>query len=192
MQNNLVTTIKAYYKLSPDELSNYVRKSDLSTELENYVKEAPTDGFTYGRRDKQWVELEASAVRNIRLRWGTSRNAVLNNDSIVSLENRKDLDTQYYKEGDDVFTYMPTVSVPEDSYVWLCCSRKIVGVKCEIGEGYLGPWDYKLVPGADTPDSSTVIGADGLPYYCYRTDSMLSAGHTWKLFVEIKVHKESD
>ena len=188
MHSNLNTTIKAYFKLSPSELDNYVRKTDLESELGEYVKEAPTDGFTYGRRDKQWVELEASAVRNLRLRWGTADKEVLNGDDIVSLEKRADM----YQEGKDTYVKILTIPVVQDSYIWLCCSRKIVGVECELSEGYMGPWDYQLIKGKDTPDSNTVLGADGVPYYCYRTTDKLSAGHTWTILVTMNAHRESD
>lgn len=183
MQNNLRTTISAYVKLSPSELDKYVKRADLDTELADYVKEAPADGFTYGRKDKQWVELEASAVRNIRIRWGTSKKPVLDGEDIVGeLISRDDI----YQEGADVYTKTMTINVAEDSYVWFCCSRRILAIYCELSEGYMGPWDYQLIP------DGTVMGTDGVAYYCYRTESMLSAGHSWKTLVKIKAHRDSD
>lgn len=201
MRNNLHTTIKAYTKISPSLFENYVKTEDLNKQLADYVKEAPTDGFTYGRRNKEWVELEASAVRNVRLRWGTSKKekfisygeeGYLPEDDVTLLPYRTDI----YKEGQKVYTKILTIPVAEDSYVWVCCSHKILRIQCELN-GELdgkpgGPsaiaevWDYSMIP------DTTVTGSDGVPYYCYRTNDMLGAGHTWILVLEINAHKESD
>lgn len=200
MQNNLSTTIKAYFKLSPSELDNYVKKVDLDTELKDYVKEAPTDGFTYGRRDKQWVELEASAVRNTRLRWGTSIKEIFKSYGVPDYEPEDDVTTlpfraDLYQSGKDTYIKVLNISVPVDSYVWVCCSHKVINIQCQYsggidgnsgGESIAGIWDYQLIP------DKTVTGSDGVPYYCYRTSDMLSAGNNWTLIVEVNAHKESD
>ncbi len=184
MQNNLHTTIKAYVKLSPSVLSNYVESEDLKKQLQDYVKEAPTDGFTYGRRNKEWVELEATAVRNVRLRWGTSIKEIFTSgsDDITNLEFRQDI----YKEGQDKYVLRKSLPVTSNSYGWICCSHKILSIQCKLGEGYMGPWDSELTP------KETVMGADGVPYYCYRTVDKLGSGHSWELLIEIDAHKESD
>ena len=189
MQNNLHTTIKAYVKLSPSVLSNYVETEDLKKQLQDYVKEAPTDGFTYGRRNKEWVELEATAVRNVRLRWGTSLKETFalvegqtGSDDITNLEFRQDI----YKEGQDKYIIRKSLPITSRGYGWVCCSHKILSIQCDLGGGYMGPWDYEPIP------EETVTGADGIPYYCYRTVDILSAGYSWELLIEINAHKESD
>ena len=80
-ENNLKATIKAYQKISPSILNNYVTKNDLSEELSNYVTEAPVDSNVYARKDKAWVEIDARfADNNAYLIYGSNTSAILTSE----------------------------------------------------------------------------------------------------------------
>ena len=55
--SDLKMTLKAYQKVSPSILSDYVTKTELNTQLEDYVTEAPNDNKEYARKNKGWVEI---------------------------------------------------------------------------------------------------------------------------------------
>ena len=181
MENRLRTTISAYMKVSSAELNNYVRRDSLDTELKDYVKEAPDDGFTYARRNKHWIELEDSVVRNLRLICGASTKEQLDGTEIVNLGPAQDV----YQEGKDTYTMI--VSIPalkEDSYVWVCCSREVVSIGCQVPGSHAIPWIYSQVP------ATTVRGDDGAYYYCYRTNEQLQKDASWYLIITMKAHKD--
>lgn len=85
-ENNLKATIKAYQKISPSILGNYVTKDNLSEELSNYVTEAPVDSNVYARKDKAWVEIDTRfADNNTYLIYGYNKSDIMTYELMQNL-----------------------------------------------------------------------------------------------------------
>ena len=87
--SKLKTTLRAYKKVSPSILEDYVKKEDLETTLENYVTEAPTDGKIYGRKDKAWIALkEAAALSENMVFYGSNNQLQIDTEEeVFNLDN---------------------------------------------------------------------------------------------------------
>lgn len=145
MQFNLNTTIKAYQKLSPSLLVNY-------------VQEAPTDGKVYGRKDRQWVKLYPD---NIMVLYGTTKYSTISLDMMESFKVVNNLD---YK--DQTFNLkLETLDDGscEGEYIWFCASVPISSIiQTNVGL----PIDYEKQEDTLQLDDNTLI-------YCYRTSTPL-------------------
>lgn len=49
--------LKAYQKVTPSILEDYVTQEQLNTKLEDYVTEAPVDDKLYARKNKTWADI---------------------------------------------------------------------------------------------------------------------------------------
>lgn len=169
---NLKTTLKAYPKLSPSILNDYVTKDSLDTTLEdyttkeflgttldNYVEEAPVDNKPYARKDESWVPIKDEALFVAKtIFYGSNKELQLDNEAeILELQNKI---TLVAEEKSYVINYNQT----EEGYLWIVCTDPISSITL----GTMGVM-------ADYEQQIAVIESDNsdAKYYCYRIRDML-------------------
>lgn len=167
---NLKTTLKAYPKLSPSILNDYVTKDSLDTTLEdyttkeflgttldNYVEEAPVDNKPYARKDESWVPIKDEALSVAKtIFYGSNKELQLDNESeILELQNKI---TLVAEEKSYVINYNQT----EEGYLWIVCTDPISSIA--LG-GVMADYEQQIA----------VIGSNNsnAKYYCYRIRDML-------------------
>lgn len=104
MQMNLNTTLKAYPKISPSI-------------LKDYVTEAPADGKTYGRKNKQWVPIMDNTIL---VYFGASTEEIMTSDILENL-SKKALPTDTNSTG-------VIIANNEPSYLWLCSTFPVESI----------------------------------------------------------------
>ena len=185
MYFNLKTSLKAYPKISPSILENYVTKdelsqkdyvnhTDLNTILADFVRdvEVENDGIIYGRQKGKWVPVVAiKEQENGIICWGMNTSQTLTADGLMALNRQiaiKDVN-EYLVE------YIPTVN----SYYWFASTIPIRGVIANNGLEYLQP----IIE--STPITIEYNGSP-LLFYCYRTPKLVALpGVTYKFKINL-------
>ena len=185
---NLRTTLKAYPKMSPSILSNYVTKdelqeknyvthSELNETLKDFVKEVvnPEPMAIYGRQNGEWISiLSLPEVIDSVLCYGTVSDSILNAEELLTL-NRFGV-AEKCKEY--LIEYEPTKA----GFFWFCCTDEIAEVIADNGLKYrLG-----IIKQPDTLE--VIMQGKKVNFYCYRTVNKLVAmpGVTCNFRVNIK------
>ena len=164
--SKLTMTIRAYQKVSPSALSNYITRDQLEEELNNYVTEAPEDGKIYARQDKQWSELQKEAqAQDTLLIFGSNSTLTLDANLLDKLDRK-------YNLGKDPKSFDIDYTMTEQGYFWICTNNELKNIR----DGNLG-WS------ADFIKQKNMIEYDNQFFYCYSITDELIAWN-WKFIVE--------
>lgn len=177
MQMNLKTTLRAFPKVSPSILQDYVTKDDLNNQLENYptseeltstlenyVTEAPADNNVYGRENKDWVQLEQDVKKvSKQLYFGESAENQLDSEQeILNLPGSATIDA-------NASTYLLNYDQFSQGYMWIVCTSPLKSIIW----GTMGlVADYIEQQAKITGDCAS----DNITYYCYRIREELTPG----------------
>lgn len=164
MRFNLSAKVNTYPKISPSALINC-------------VTEAPLDNNLYGRKDKEWVEIEQCKCRKekIQIYCGESDKTIL--------ENFSDMESlPVYKEFLSANTYeiyINNYELSQVGYFWICCNFKVSEIYCpNVGKDLACYY---------TDNEGKIIKDNyGMEYYCYRLKYKLIADHPWNFKVIIE------
>lgn len=177
MQMNLKTTIKAYPKLSPSILNNY-------------VTEAPLDGKTYARRKGQWVDILPS---DILILTGYSYFNMLTSSEIFN-----DEDTDYILDLKNIkYTTLnittkkevTNIEIPENDhgYCWICSTVPLNSITIDFGTGEM-TIDYSKqknnVVVKIPEDSGTSFSGEQVSFYCYVTEDLTDNNWRFNLYLQ--------
>lgn len=181
MRFQLETKISAFNKISPNILSGYVTQETLDTELKKYVQDVGQNGENtsdvFGRTAGKWVKLNENVVDPTVLRWGVSQIAVMDEVNINILANSRKLEPDGQPEMSCDIPY----TLPEDGYMWICSSKPLASWKAILTPQWKVGCDYVNT----TKETGPIEAADGVRYYCYRTQDALSANNPWDFVVNI-------
>lgn len=169
--SKLKTTLRAYKKVSPSILEDYVKKEDLETTLENYVTEAPTDGKIYGRKDKAWIALkEAVALSENMVFYGSNNQLQIDTEEeIFNLDN-------YATMAAGATSYTVNYNQAENGYLWIVCTAPIKSILW----GAMG-----LIADYVEQQAQIISKADpNISYWCYRIRDELVANQ-WVFNIHI-------
>ena len=183
---NLKTTLRAYPKLSPSILSNYVTKDELGdyvthSELTDVLKGFVRKGINldpstiYGLKNGEWVPVLSvpEDMINVLCYGMLPDNDMIDSPEIVQL-NRLGLENGCYEYR---IEYEPTRS----GYFWFCSTAEIKEITADTGLQYRQPVIQQ-------PDKvEVVMGGDKISFYCYRTNKLVALpGVTCKFKVRLK------
>ena len=179
MQFNLKTTLKAYPKLSPSILENYVTKEQfdatvetlvdydsLNTILQDFVTDVEVEGtnIIYGRVKGQWVPVVdiPEQVAGI-VCWGMINSTTLNAQQLLELSRQNFLN--------GVNEYSVENTPTENGYFWFASTSPIKCIVADNGLTYRQPI---------TEGSNVTIEYKGQPltFYCYRTQKLVALPNT--------------
>ena len=185
---NLKTKLKAYPRVSPSILSNYVSKeeleakdyvthSELNAILSKFVTEVenPDPAVVYGRQNGEWVSLlSLPEVVDDVLCYGMIGDSRLNPEELLTL-NRLGVSRSCREY---LIDYEPT----KNGFFWFCCTEEIREVIADNG------LQYRL--GVIKQPDKLLVEFQGelVEFYCYRTNSKLVAmpGVTCSFRVKLK------
>lgn len=153
MRSNLKTVLSAYTRVT-------------SEVLDGYVTEAPADGNTYGRKDKQWVQLSDESDYFTFTVGGLDKEKIEVND-LTNLGQALNPTSSKFDVSFDLKT---------DSYVWFC-STKAVDYIAQVGGLEI---DYETTP----IELIKTTGNKSTKWYCYRSTQQLLSGH-WNLTIKL-------
>lgn len=178
MQINLKTTLRAYPKVSPSILSNYVTKEDLESRhyidpdmlnsvLQDFVKDVDINGdnIVFGRIRGQWVPVvdipqQASGI----MCWG-----MLSTPSLSADQMMKCLSRQNFLVGVNEYSVEHTPT--ENGYFWFTSTTPIKQVIADSGLSY----KQDVV---ETNPVSIEYKGQPLTFYCYRTQKLVALPNT--------------
>lgn len=183
---NLKTTLRAYAKVSPsilsnyvtrDELDNYVTHSELEVILRQFVREGENldPAVIYGRKNGEWVPVLSvpDEMTNVLCYGMLPDNDFIDSAELVQL-NRLGIENGCYEY---LIEYEPT----KNGYFWFCSTAEIKEITADMG------LEYKQ-PVLQQPDKVDVLmGGDKLSFYCYRTNKLVALpGVTCRFKVRLK------
>ncbi len=193
MHVDLKTTISAYLAAAPIALDNYYTKDEvyskkeIDLKLEEFVREVP-DGdpaIIYGRQNGEWVPIIKTPENiNGMLIYGFSTSETLDEEALLKIPGRQGLI-------DGVKEYLIESKPSVNSYLWFCCTQKIIdeedpshiysGIQANNGLNY--PQEVYPQP----EKVSLVVTGKTLEFYCYRTPKLAALpGVVYKYKVKIK------
>ena len=179
MQFNLKTTLKAFSKLSPSILENYVTKEQfdatvetlvdydsLNIILQDFVTDVEIEGTDtiYGRVKGQWIPVVdiPEQVAGI-ICWGIINSATLDAQQLLGLSRQNFLN--------GVNEYSVENTPTENGYFWFASTSPIKCIVADNGLMYKQPV---------TESSNITIEYKGQPltFYCYRTQKLVALPNT--------------
>ena len=183
---NLRTTLRAYPKVSPSILSNYVTRNELDnyvthSELENLLKGFVREGkdldpaTIYGMKNGQWVPVVSvpDDMLNVLCYGMLPDNNFIDSPELVEL-NRLGMSEGCYE-------YRIEYEPRRSGYFWFCSTSEIKEVTADMGLEYKQP----LLQQPDKVD--VIMGGDKISFYCYRTNKLVALpGVTCKFKVRLK------
>lgn len=157
--SNLKMTLKAYQKVSPSTLGNYITKDDLELILKDYVTEAPADGNTYGRKGKDWTELKDSSIVNpILLYYGATQTLVVDYTILNQIADQNSITLD-----GTIQNYTVNINTNINSYIWFCSTQPIKRIVDPQTN-----WACDFIK-----QKNEVIDQNNNSFYCYRIELML-------------------
>ena len=192
MQLNLKTTLRAFPKLSPSILENYVSKEELEakdyvnhTELKqsvtnitnmmsDFVKDVSDDdsGIIYGRQKGKWVPvININESTNGIICWGINSAPTITPEVLLSLHRQMTIN--------NTDEYLVEEAPSQNGYFWFASTSPIRYVTANNG------LEFKQ----GLTDATTLIiqyNGSSVLFYCYRTPKLVALPNvTYKFKINI-------